>query len=319
MGLAGKNILVTGGTGFLGSHLVQNLLNSGAKLIVTDEGEKDLSSYFYQNRLNEKSILVNCDLKNFDRTFHVITRHEIDYVYHLAAQAIVNTALINPLETYRSNILGTLNVLESCRLYGKIEGVIVASSDKSYGKTPRVSEKNPLGGDHPYESSKSAADLIAQTYFVTYKLPVVITRFGNTYGEGDLNFNRIIPGIMKALVNRETLGIRSNGKFIRDYVYVSDIVSSLILILKNIKTVRGEVFNVSSRENLSVLEIIKTVGRILDKKINYKILNNTVNEIPIQSVNFNKIQKVLGWKPKYSLKTTIPGIFDWYSSYFAES
>ena len=319
MGLAGKNILVTGGTGFLGSHLVQNLLNSGAKLIVTDEGEKDLSSYFYQNRLNEKSILVNCDLKNFDRTFHVITRHEIDYVYHLAAQAIVNTALINPLETYRSNILGTLNVLESCRLYGKIEGVIVASSDKSYGKTPRVSEKNPLGGDHHYESSKSAADLIAQTYFVTYKLPVVITRFGNTYGEGDLNFNRIIPGIMKALVNRETLGIRSNGKFIRDYVYVSDIVSSLILILKNIKTVRGEVFNVSSRENLSVLEIIKTVGRILDKKINYKILNNTVNEIPIQSVNFNKIQKVLGWKPKYSLKTTIPGIFDWYSSYFAES
>lgn len=319
MGLAEKNVLVTGGCGFIGSHLVEKLSSLDAKIFVTDEGEKNPSSYFFKNRLNQISTLLYCDLKDFRRTFHIITKYEINLVFHLGAQALVNTALVNPLETYESNIIGTLNILESCRLFSKVDGVVVCSSDKAYGKIPKADETKPLGGNHPYETSKAAADLIAQTYSATYKLPVVITRFGNTYGEGDLNFDRIIPGIMTSLIQKNTLQVRSNGKSIRDYVYVGDIVRALILIAQNIKRVRGEAFNVSSRENLSVLEIIKYVGDILGQKINFKITNNAVNEIPVQSINFNKINKVLGWKPKSNLKTTIPEIYNWYKAYYEKN
>ena len=316
MVLAGKNILVTGGCGFIGSHLVENLLSLKANVIVSDQIINKSYSYFFEKSIQRRTTLLQHDIKDFKKTLDVISKYEINYVFHLGAQAIVNVALKNPVETYESNIMGTVNVLESCRLIGGIDGIIVSSSDKAYGKIPRARETDPLGGDHPYESSKSAADLIAQTYFATYKLPVVVTRFGNTYGEGDLNFNRIIPGIMKSLVLGETLEIRSNGKFIRDYVYVGDIINALIILAKNIKVLKGEVFNVSSFENLSVVEIVKLVGDILGRKIKYKILNEAINEIPVQSINFNKINKTLGWKPKDKLRTTIPRIFDWYKSYF---
>ena len=315
MALAGKNILVTGGTGFIGSHLVEKLLNLNANVIVTYQ-DINPHSYFFKRNLNHKSILVQLDIKDYKRTLDVITKYEINYVFHLAAQAIVRTAYANPLETFESNIMGTANILEACRLYGKVEGIIVSSSDKAYGKIPRASETDPLMGNHPYESSKSAADLIAQSYFVTYKLPVVITRFGNTYGEGDLNFSRIIPGIMAAVVKNEILEIRSNGKYVRDYVYVGDITNALITTLKAINKTQGEAFNVSSLENLSVIDLVKKVGEILKVRIKYKILNEAVNEIPIQSINFNKIRKYLGWKPQSNLSSTIPAIFSWYEEYF---
>ena len=315
MALAGKNILVTGGTGFIGSHLVEKLLNIGTNVFVSHQ-DTNPHSYFFKKNLNSKSVLIQLDVKDFKRTLDVISKYEIVYVFHLAAQSIVSTAFINPLETFESNIMGTVNILESCRLYGKVKGIIVSSSDKAYGKIPRARETDPLVGNHPYESSKSAADLIAQTYFVTYKLPVVVTRFGNTYGEGDLNFSRIIPGIMEAVVKNKMLKIRSDGKYVRDYVYVGDITSALITILKSINKTKGEAFNVSSLENLSVVDLVKKVGEILNVRIRYKILNEAVNEIPIQSINFNKIRKYLGWKPQSNLSSTIPAIFSWYEEYF---
>ena len=317
MALAGKNILVTGGCGFIGSHLVEKLLILGANVIVTNQ-DINPNSYFFKNSLNRKSVLVQVDVKDFKRTLDVISKYEIVYVFHLAAQSIVSTAFINPLETFESNIMGTVNILESCRLYGKVKGIIVSSSDKAYGKIPRARETDPLVGNHPYESSKSAADLIAQTYFVTYKLPVVVTRFGNTYGEGDLNFSRIIPGIMEAVVKNKILKIRSDGKYVRDYVYVGDITSALITILKSINKTKGEAFNVSSLENLSVVDLVKKVGAILNVRIRYKILNEAVNEIPTQSINFIKIVKHLGWKPQNNLTSTIPVIFKWYQNYFED-
>ena len=317
MALAGKNILVTGGCGFIGSHLVEKLLILGANVIVTNQ-DINPNSYFFKNSLNRKSVLVQVDVKDFKRTLDVISKYEIVYVFHLAAQSIVSTAFINPLETFESNIMGTVNILESCRLYGKVKGIIVSSSDKAYGKIPRARETDPLVGNHPYESSKSAADLIAQTYFVTYKLPVVVTRFGNTYGEGDLNFSRIIPGIMEAVVKNKILKIRSDGKYVRDYVYVGDITSALITILKSINKTKGEAFNVSSLENLSVVDLVKKVGKILNVRIRYKILNEAVNEIPTQSINFIKIVKHLGWKPQNNLTSTIPVIFKWYQNYFED-
>jgi len=318
MALAGKNILVTGGCGFIGSHLVEKLLILGANVIVTNQ-DINPNSYFFKNSLNRKSVLVQVDVKDFKRTLDVISKYEIVYVFHLAAQSIVSTAYINPVETFESNIMGTVSILESCRLYGKVKGIVVSSSDKAYGKIPRARETDPLVGNHPYESSKSAADLIAQTYFVTYKLPVVVTRFGNTYGEGDLNFSRLIPGIMEAVVKNKMLKIRSDGKYVRDYVYVGDITSALITILKSINKTKGEAFNVSSLENLSVVDLVKKVGEILNVRIRYKILNEAVNEIPTQSINFIKIVKHLGWKPQNNLTSTIPVIFKWYQNYFEDT
>lgn len=315
MGLAGKNVLVTGGCGFFGSHLVESLVKKKCKVIVVDLF-KDPYSYFFRQNLNDKVIFENCDITHFRRIHSVVTKHEINFVFHIAAQAIVNTAYHNPLETIYSNVMGTSNILESCRLYGKVEGIHVTSTDKVYGKLPRVDEKKPISGDHPYEVSKTSADLIARSYFKTYDLPVVVTRFGNVYGEGDLNFSRIIPGIMKSVVKDEILMVRSNGKYVRDYVYVEDVVDATLSLAQNIKSVKGEVFNISSMENLSVLEVIRRIEEILKVKIKYKILSQTINEIPVQSVNFNKITKTLGWKPKNSFKSSIPQIYSWYKDYF---
>lgn len=311
MGLAGKNVLVTGGAGFIGSHLVERLLELGANVTVPYL-DIEPKSYFKTQQLDKYVTLAVCDLKNFTRVFDVVCRSEADYIFHLGAQSIVDVAYNNPLEAFATNVLGTVNVLEAARLYNKISGILVTSSDKAYGKLPRVSEKNPIGGDHPYESSKAAADLAATTYFKTYGLPVVVTRFGNVYGEGDLNFNRIIPGIMKSLISTETLALRSNGKSVRDYVYVGDVVNASIQLMKNINRVQGQAFNISSSENLSVLQLIKLVEKILSKKVKYEILANAVNEIPVQSVNFNKIKRTLGWKPAMNLGKTIPNVYDWY-------
>lgn len=316
MVLAGKNVLVTGGAGFIGSHLVKKLLEKNT-VIVVDLG-RNPNSYFAREKLYDKTIFEECDITNFRRIHSIIVKHKVDFVFHAAAQAIVDTAYDNPLETINSNVMGTTNVLESCRLYGKIEGILVMSTDKAYGKLPRVDEEKPLSGDHPYEVSKSAADFIARSYYKTYKLPIVVTRFGNVYGEGDLNFSRIIPGILLSLLKNQPLLIRSNGKYTRDYVYVQDVVDAALTLASNIKKSQGEAFNISSLENLSVIEVIKRIEKILSKKINYKILSIAINEIPKQSVNFNKIKKTFGWKPDHNFKNVMPAILNWYEDYFAQ-
>ena len=310
MVLTGKNIFVTGGTGFIGSHLVERLVSQGANVIVPYQS-LDPKSYFKIQNLDTKVILTVCDLKNFKRVLAIVCRYEIDYIFHLGAVAIVTTTYHNPLEAFETNILGTVNVLEAARQYAKISGILVTSSDKAYGKIPRASEKNPVGGDHPYETSKAAADLVARSYHRTYKLPVVVTRFGNVYGEGDLHFNRLVPGICEALVNNKTLDVRSNGKYVRDYLYVEDVVDGYLFLLSKIDSIKGEAFNFSSNDNLSVLDVIKTAEKSLGQKIKYVIKNNEKNEIPYQHLDDSKIRK-LGWISKHSLKTSLPSVLEWY-------
>jgi CDP-glucose 4,6-dehydratase len=312
-GLTGKNILVTGGTGFVGSHLVKALVARRATVFVPFRS-LDPRSYFATERLSNKAVLVSCDLKDRDRIFDIVTKYRIDYIFHLAAQALVQTAYENPVETIESNVMGTTYILEAARRFSSVQGVIVASSDKSYGKSrkPYV-ETDPLCGDHPYEVSKSATDLIAHAYAKTYHVPVVVTRFGNIYGEGDLNFSRIIPGIMKAIIRKEKLVVRSDGTYIRDYVYVKDVVSGYLFLLHHIDTVKGEAFNLSSNTSYSVIDLIRQTERVLKRKIPYRIENSAKNEIPYQHLNMEKINK-LGWKPTHSFKTTLPFILRWYKS-----
>ncbi|MFA6016670.1 MAG: NAD-dependent epimerase/dehydratase family protein [Patescibacteria group bacterium] len=319
-----RNILVTGGAGFVGGHLVEELIKLKANVIVVDI-KLDKRSYLFTENLHKKIKVVNLNICDYKKLLALIKKNKIEFIFHLAAQALVEDAYKNPKYTLDNNILSTINVLEAVRLNPQIKGVIVASSDKAYGKlgqkTPlsgvnrklgKYTEDFPLAGDHPYDTSKSVTDLLSSTYFKTYGIPVVITRFGNIYGEGDLNSSRIIPGIMNSIIKSKKLKIRSNGKYVRDYLYVKDVVAGYLLLAQNIEKVRGEAFNFGSDETLNVLDLIKIVGKNLSKKINYKILNAAHNEIPYQSLDYSKIRKTLGWKPKDNIKSTAKKILEWY-------
>ena len=317
-----KNILVTGGAGFVGSHLVEELINLQNNVIVADIN-LNKRSYLFTENLHKKSKVINLDICDYEKLLNLIKKYKIEFIFHLAAQALVENAYKNPKQTLDNNILSTINVLEAVRINPQIKGLIVASSDKAYGKlgqktaaVKKYTESYPLSGDHPYDTSKSVTDLISTTYYKTYKIPVVVTRFGNIYGEGDLNFSRIIPGIMKALVKNKKLLVRSDGRYIRDYLYVKDVVKGYLLLAENMDKVKGEAFNFGSDDTLTVLEVIKQVEKSLNIKINYKILNTAKNEIPYQSLDYSKIKKILKWIPKKDIKSTIKTIFNWYLGIF---
>lgn len=303
--------LVTGGTGFIGGHLVLKLIEIGAEVSVLDI-KVDPKSFFALQNLSSHVSLDILDIRDKEKVFKYFDKYSFDYVFHLAAEPIVEEAFRNPYSAFETNIMGTVNIMEGVRRNKKIKGIIAASSDKAYGKTKEAyTEKDPLKGDHPYDVSKSCMDLICQSYFITYNLPIVITRFGNVYGEGDLHFDRIIPGICKAMIKNEVLDVRSDGTYIRDYLYVKDVVGGCIALLKSIDTIHGEAFNFSSKDMLSVVEVVKKAEKILKAKIPYKILNIAQNEIPYQHLNDAKIRK-LGWKPKYDLNSALKSIAQWY-------
>lgn len=311
--IIGKSILVTGGTGLVGGHLVEALCERKCRVVVLYRS-LDSRSYFASKKLSQKSIMVVGDLKDADRIFDIVTKYEIEYIFHLGAQAIVPTAYSNPLETIATNVMGTVHILEAVRRYPGIKGVVIASSDKAYGKSEKTyKESDPLCGDHPYEVSKSSADMIAFTYYKTYGLPIIITRFGNIYGPGDLNMSRIVPGIMKSILSGEKLVLRSDGTHIRDYIYVGDVVSGYLFLLSNIKKIKGEAFNLSSSDSISVVDLIRLAEKILHKKILYSIANTAVNEIPFQHLDYQKIQK-FGWTSKCTLRKGLPLTYAWYLS-----
>ena len=310
--LEGKNVLVTGGTGLVGGHLVEKLLSLGTRIFVLDIVVKP-GSYFASQKLQEKVKLILQDVRDSVKLKEIILAENISYIFHLAAQALVPVAYEDPALTLDTNIMGTVSVLEAARLIPSVKAVVVASSDKAYGKDCQdATEDQALSGDHPYDVSKSAADLICTAYFKTYGIPVTVSRFGNIFGPGDLNFNRIFPGMMKSALQNEALELRSDGTFARDYVYVKDVVDGYICLAEQIDKAKGEAFNFSSGFNFSVLNLIEKTSEIIGKKIEYKIVNNQKNEIPEQSLNFAKAEKVLGWKSKYNFDQGILETFDWY-------
>jgi CDP-glucose 4,6-dehydratase len=313
MEVKNKKILVTGGAGFVGSHLVEELVKLKNEVTVFDI-KLIGDPYFIDKKLNDKVSYVCGDVAEFDFVKKVMNAIKPEIIFHLAAEALVDECMADPKKCMETNVMGTVNVLEAARKYGKVKAIIAASSDKAYGKLKKEKyvETDPLKGDHPYEISKSCMDLICQGYYQSYKLPIVITRFGNIYGEGDVNLSRLIPGIMKALVKNEELKIRSDGKFIRNYVYVKDVVSGYIKLVEKIGKVKGEAFNLASDEVLSVVEVIKIIEKVLKKKLKYKILNNQKNEIPYQVLDWSKIKKEVGWKAEFEMKKVVKQIWKWY-------
>jgi CDP-glucose 4,6-dehydratase len=317
----GCRVLVTGATGIVGSWLVKELLAGGAR-VITLVRDWDPQSELMRSGDVERTSVVNGALEDFHSVERAIAGHEPDTVFHLGAQTIVGTALRSPLQTFESNIRGTYHVLEACRMHADIvRRVVVASSDKAYGESDSLpyTETLPALGQHPYDVSKSCADLLARTYAVTYGLPIGIARCGNIYGGGDLNWSRIVPGTIRSLLHHERPVVRSDGTYLRDYLYVKDAVSayqSLACALDD-PQLRGQAFNFGPGVPVSVLDIVASIRSLMKADdLDVIVANNAWGEIRNQYLDCSKAGRLLDWQPRRTLRDGLAETIDWYRGYF---
>lgn len=315
-----RNVFVTGCTGFLGWWLSSELVNAGANVVglVRDMVPK---SPFYLEGLDRKITVVHGRLEDYEVLERALNEHEVDTVFHLGAQAIVGVANRNPMSTFETNIKGTWTLLDACRRNPQISRVVIASSDKAYGqhKTLPYNEDFPLQGNHPYDVSKSCADLIASTYHNTYKTPVCITRCGNLFGPGDLNYNRIVPGTMRDILNNRRPVIRSDGSPLRDYVFVKDIAGAYMILAEHMENrdIHGRAFNFGTGKPVSVLELTRLILKVADRQdLAPDVQNTAQGEINHQYLSSERAQTVLGWRPGAgaSIEEHLAETFDWYKS-----
>lgn len=312
---------VTGGTGLVGSWLIQRLVDAGSDVVCLVRDWVPQSE-LVRSGLIERVKIVRGDVRDRDMLERALGEFEIDTVIHLAAQTIVTIANRNPISTFETNIAGTWNLLEASRRSPKVKQIVMASSDKAYGDQEILpySEDTPLQGQHPYDVSKSAADLIAATYAKSYDLPVVITRCGNFYGGGDLNWNRIIPGTIRSVLRRQAPIIRSDGGYIRDYFYVEDGAAVYMLLAEQLALrpeLKGQAFNFSNEIQVTVREIVESVIKLMKSNLKPEILNETSNEIRHQYLSAEKARRVLNWKPLFNLNQGLTITIDWYKNFFA--
>ncbi len=311
--------LVTGASGFLGSWLVKGLLEAGAELVCLVR-DWTPHSEFSRSRLIARVNVVWGDICDQALVERVLGEYEVDTVFHLAAQTIVTIANHNPLSTYASNIQGTWAVLEACRRSPMVKQIVVASSDKAYGAHSHLpyEETMPLHGEHPYDVSKSCSDLIAQSYARTFHLPVAITRFGNLFGGGDLHWNRIIPGVIRAIWNGHPPIIRSDGNYIRDYFYVEDGAAAYMSLAEHLAdtpSLKGEAFNFSYENPISVLALVQSILALMKADLKPLILNEANHEIRDQYLSAQKALRVLGWVPRFTLEEGLQKTIQWYQEF----
>jgi CDP-glucose 4,6-dehydratase len=305
----------------MGGWLVKALLREGAEVVALVRDQTPKSMIVAEGILPKISV-VSGDLESLPTMQRAIAEYEPHTVFHLAAQPLVGVAKRDPVGTLRANIMGTWNVLEACRLAGR-SNVVVASSDKAYGASADLPyrETHPLLGRYPYDVSKSCTDLIAQMYAATYGLRTAIARCGNLFGGGDLNFSRTIPGVIKSTLGGQPFVIRSDGKFIRDFLYVKDAAESYLILgerLAQDPAIAGEAFNFSLGERLTVLDIVQMALRIMGRSdLEPVIQNNASSEIREQYLDSSKARQMLGWMPKYDMPRGIEETIAWYREHFA--
>lgn len=314
---------VTGATGLVGGWLVKRLLAANADVVCL------IRDWVPQSELTRTGLaarvkVVRGELQDQMLLERVLGEYEIDTVIHLAAQTIVPIANRNPVSTFASNIGGTWSLLEACRRSPLVNQIVLASSDKAYGHHDSLpySEDTPLQGRHPYDVSKSCADLIAQSYATTYELPVVITRCGNFYGGGDLNWNRLIPGTIRSILRGQRPLIRSDGQHIRDYFYVEDGAAVYMLLAEHLAKnpeLRTHAFNFSNEIQVTVLELVEKILAHMNSDLEPEIRNEASNEIRHQYLSASKAREYFDWKPRFSLDEGLEHTIKWYKELLGTS
>ena len=315
--------LVTGATGLIGGWLVKRLLANGADVVCLVRDWVPQSELVRANLLEQVKV-VRGDVREQELVERTLGEYEIDTVIHLAAQTIVGIANRNPISTFDTNIRGTWSLLEACRRSPRVEQIVVASSDKAYGDHDKLpyDEGAALMGRHPYDVSKSCADLIAQAYAKTYGLPVAVTRCGNFYGGGDLNWNRLVPGTIRSILRGERPIIRSDGTFVRDYFYAEDGAAANMVLAEHLARspeLRGEAFNFSNEIQVTVLELVNQVLGLMNSDLKPDIRNEASNEITHQYLSAEKARGTLGWEPQFTLDEGLQRTIDWYKEFFSPS
>ncbi len=312
-----RRVLVTGATGLLGSHLTKALLDRGDEVVALIQ-DMHPDSVFAQEQFDTKVIMMQGNLEDFATLERAIGIYGIDTVFHLGAQTLVTEGVRSPLSTFETNIRGTYNLLEACRLHGAlVKRIVCASSDKAYGTSPKLpyTEDMPLRGQHPYDVSKSCMDLISQAYAHTYKMPICVLRCGNIYGPGDTNWSRLIPATIRSVVRGESPIIRSDGTYVRDYLFVEDIVDGYLRIADAMdkNDVRGQTFNLGPNAPINVMDVVTMILSLMDAKgVKCKILNEAKNEIHDQYLSGEKMKRTVQWEAKHTLQEGLKKTIPWY-------
>jgi CDP-glucose 4,6-dehydratase len=319
-----RRVLVTGATGLVGGWLVELLLSLGSEVtaLVHDD---DYRSHFYRAGLHQRCEIVRGNVEDYRCLERGIATSEADTVIHLGAQTIVGTALRSPLATLETNVRGTYNLLEACREHSQqVQRVVVASSDKAYGDNQGVpyTETSPPTPRHPYDVSKLCGDLIAQTYAHAYGTPVAIARCGNIYGGGDMNWSRIVPGTIRSLLTNRRPVLRSDGRHVRDYLFVRDAATAYLALAEQSEKdgIRGQAFNFSGDAPRTVLDIVELLGILTGKQQLAPLIQNIARyEIPRQIVSADRARTALGWAPDFDLEAGLAETVEWYRLFLSES
>jgi CDP-glucose 4,6-dehydratase len=314
-----RTTLVTGATGLVGASLVARLVEAGADVTCLVRDWVPQSELVRAGFL-EKVKVARGDVREQDTLERVLGEYETDTVIHLAAQTIVGVANRNPASTFDSNIRGTWALLEACRRSPKVKQIVLASSDKAYGEHEVLpyNEDAPLQGRHPYDVSKSCSDLIGQAYAATYDLPVAITRCGNFYGPGDLNWNRIVPGTIRSVLRGQRPIIRSDGSYIRDYFYVEDGAAAYMLLAEKLAAdpaLKGQAFNFSNEIQVTVIDLVNRILALMEAELKPVIENAASGEIRRQYLSAEKARRQLGWKPLFTLDQGLTRTIEWYREF----
>lgn len=318
-----KRVLVTGASGLVGSWLTRALHDAGSHVVAL-VCDLDPDSELIRSGTLTRVVTVHGRLEDRTLVERAVNEHEVDTIFHLGAQTLVGTARRAPVPTFESNIQGTWNVLEAARVcQGLVQRVVVASSDKAYGEQPMLPyiEDMPLAGRAPYDVSKSCTDLLSQSYHATYGLPVSVARCGNIYGGGDLNWSRIVPGTIRALLRGEQPVIRSDGSLIRDYLYVDDVISAYLLLGEGLGAggFAGEAFNFSDESPRSVLEMYRAICEAIGVDVEPLVLGQAGGEIHNQHLSAAKATSTLGWKTQFGLSEGLARTVAWYTKLLGDS
>jgi CDP-glucose 4,6-dehydratase len=316
-----RTSFVTGATGFVGAHVAQKLVAAGARVVCLQrDGVRANSLDLFD--LRRRVTVINGSVEDFALIERTINEYEVEAVFHLAAQAIVGAANRSPISTFETNIRGTYALLEACRLSPMVKRIVVASSDKAYGthRDLPYTEDYPLHGLFPYDASKACTDILARSYAHSFATPVVVSRFANIYGPGDLNLSRVIPGTIVSVLREQSPVIRSDGTPIREFVYVDDVANGYLLLAEKIDEVIGEAFNFGAGEQITMLDLVERIIKLSGKDLKPNVLlqRKIEREIDAQYLSAEKVEKRLGWRAQTGLAEGLRLTMEWYRKHLHE-